>query len=100
MIETIDHFFRAKAESDDDKRKRLRQAIDGYQIPPKRLPMLLRAYNDHTTHGVYPFAGGLLAQPMWVLSAFDYLYAVGELMRLEKKLPRADGLPTEEKLGL
>ena len=101
MIRRVDQFFAGKALNDDQRRLLLRQTTANYVIYGD-LEMALRLFNDWNVSNrvVWPYPGGRLNQPQWVTGNFETLEMLSELFKLEKKLPRADGLPTEEELGL
>lgn len=73
--------------------QRIKDFLNGYAFQPEALELILRAYNDYTNHGVYPYAGGAFAQPVWVIRAFDILAAAGEAIKLDGKRVNVVGLP-------
>lgn len=99
MIQRVDAFFFSK-ETEQQRMKRLREFIAEYpaHIDDERLPLMLNAYNEfiQSNRLAYPFGGGRMAQPQWVLDYFAVFDAITELKALEGKRVDTATLPSRE----
>lgn len=89
MIAAVDHFLDVKPPTPEDEIDRylyLDEYLENYGFYSD-YTLVLKWYNDHQVHGLYPFGRGTWEdQPRWLLSDFDTIGLKQEHAELERKV--------------